>query len=162
MNEALALAATWFAVALLIGVVVLAFAAVTARSLLVMCASLAGVSALAAATGLLLGAGDGALAVAVLGVALAPTILFGAILLSGRTLRPRRGAPWMSALVVAALSCAAAFAGLDLQPMARVSAAASEPVSLWLCAIVFVAVVGFAGLLGYGERGVLQKREPRL
>lgn len=154
-----ALAVTWLAGVLALGAGVLAVAALRARSLFVTAACLAGVVALAAAAALLLGGGDGAVAMAAFGVALAPVIVMAGVLLSARTAKTTRGGLWISAVaVVAGVAAAVAIAPeLGAGPTAAPS---SAPISLWLGVLMFVAATACVAVLGYGERGVLQRPEP--
>jgi hypothetical protein len=41
--------------------------------------------------------------------------------------------------------------------MTQVEAPPPEAIGAWMAPIVFVAVLAFIGLLGYGERGALQR-----
>jgi len=154
-----ALAVTWLAGVLALGAGVMAVAALRARSLFVTAACVAGVVALAAAAALLLGGGDGAVAMAAFGVAFAPLVIMAGVLLTARTARTTRGGLWVSVVAVVAGLAAAAVIAPELggAPAALLSHA---PISLWLGALVFVAAAGCVAVLGYGERGVLQRPEP--
>jgi len=149
-----ALATTLLAGVLALGAGVMALAALRARSLFVTGACIGGVAALAAATLALLGGGDGAVALAALGVALAPVILLGGVLLSARTAKTTRGGLWVNVLaVLAGIAAAIAIAPELGAPRAATSTA---PLTLWLGLIVFVAAAACVAVAGYGERGALR------
>jgi hypothetical protein len=124
-----------------------------------MCVSVAAMCAVGAAATLAFGYGVAGVALALFGAALAPVLLLAGVLLSARAAKPQaRGAPWLT------LACGAAAAGAILWPAPELAAAA-RPLSaiagshtLWLAVLVFVAAAACAGLLGYGERGVLERR----
>lgn len=143
------------ALALAMGAAIAAAAILRARSLFTMTVSVAAMSALAAGSVLLLGGRDGAVALAVFGVALAPLFLLGAMLLSVRIVKSSSGR-WVNIVAL--------IAGLGAAYAIAPEVAASHPaenhissIGLWLAMLVFVAVVGCVALLGYGERGVLQR-----
>jgi hypothetical protein len=153
-------AALWLALVLALGATVVAAAMLRARSLLVMAVCLAAIAALVSGAVILLGGGDGALAIVVVGVGLAPFLILAGLLLSARTAKtPPRGALWLSAFAIVAGLAGA----LSLGPELAVSPAplgGGEIAGVWLAVLVFAAGAGCAGLLGYGERGVLERREP--
>jgi hypothetical protein len=130
-----------------------------ARSLFVMSVAVAAMSAVGAAAMLALGYGAAGVALALFGAALAPVLLLAGVLLSARAAKPPvRRTPWLT------LACGVFAAGAILWS-APEFAAASRPLyaptgshALWLAALVFVAAAACAGLLGYGERGVLERR----
>lgn len=146
--------AAWLATVLALGAGVVALAALRARSLFVLAACVAGASSLAAGALVLLGAGDGAVALAAFGVGVAPVVLMGGVLLSARTAKTTRSAPWIGMIAVAAGIGAAALLAPEL---GRASAGPVQigPVGLWIGMLVFVAAAAVVGLLGYGERGAL-------
>jgi hypothetical protein len=150
--------AAWLAVALALGVAVLAVAMLRARSLFITAAATAGMSAVAAGVLLLLGGGDGALTLAAFGVGVAPVVLLGAVLLSARTAKgSRRG--WIAhAIALAAAIGAAAMIAPEWASQAR-AVAAQESMPLWLALLLFAVSVGCVAVLGYGERGVLERQE---
>ncbi|QGZ95609.1 hypothetical protein [Terricaulis silvestris] len=152
----IAAAGPWLAAVLVFVAIAAAIAVVNARSLFVMSLSIAATSAVAAATVLALRGGDGALALAAFGVGLAPIILLAGVLLSARvTKAPARGVALLSAIGVAGAVAVVLYIAQDL-PNARPQAIESgDAPSLWLGALLFVVAIGCAGLLGYGERGVL-------
>ena len=152
---------SWLAVAAMLLGAGAAVAVLWARSLFSACAGLAALCACVAAALLALGYPDGALAVGLLGVAIAPVLLLGGVLLSSRSVKPpARRLPWLS-IVVAALAALAmmwAAPALDLQQSIQ---APRGGASLALVVLVFTAVTACAALLGYGERGVLTGRKDR-
>lgn len=149
----------WFAVVLAAAALVTAFSALTARSMFVMCVNVAATGALGAATLLALGAGDAALALALVGVAWSPVILLSAMALSNRTAKQlRRGWPWLSLL--AGLATFGAMMAVEVDVAAPV-AGESELAGLaaWLAPLALVGAAIALCLLGYGERGALGSRE---
>lgn len=139
--------------------------ALMARSIFIVCMQVAGAGAVVAAVILLLGAGEGALALALFAVGWAPVLLLAGMLLAARTAAQRRGRPWLSiaAAIVAAgaMAWAARDAGLAPPPALGVFAGA---VGVWLAPLVFASALACVALLGFGERGVLEdvvtEREP--
>lgn len=151
----------WLAVAAMLLGAGAAGAVLWARSLFSVCAGLAALCACAAAALLALGYADGALAVALLGVAIAPVLLLGGVLLSSRSVKPpARRLPWLSiaAATLAALAMVWAAPTLAFQPPVHAS---REGGSIALAALVFTAVAACVALLGYGERGVLTAPKDR-
>jgi hypothetical protein len=149
----------WLAAGLVFIAIALAIAVVNARSLFVMSVGIAAVSAVSAAAVLALRGGDGALALGTFGVGLAPIILLAGVLLSARvTKAPARGVAVLSAIGVAGAVAVALYVAQDL-PHARPQAIASgDAPSVWLAALLFVVAIGCAAMLGYGERGVLERQ----
>jgi hypothetical protein len=147
----------WFAVILIALASAAGLGVLTARSLFVVCARLAAMAALAAAALLALGYGDAALMLALLGASVAPVLVMAGVLLSARAAKPRvRGQPWLSFAAVVACVAAIVWSARDLAAAPRAIAAGGEH-GLWLGVLAFVAVAGCAALLGYGERGVLER-----
>jgi hypothetical protein len=138
-----------------------AVAVLWTRSLFTACVGLAALCACAAAALLALGYADGALALGLLGVAVAPVLLLGGVLLSNRSVKPRaRRLPWLSimAATLAGLAMIWAAPTLGLQQPIQ---APRGGVSIALVALVFTAAAACVALLGYGERGVLTARNDR-
>lgn len=154
----MASAGPWLAAVLVFVAIATAIAVVNARSLFVMSVSIAATTAVAAAAVLALRGGDGALALAAFGVGLAPIILLAGVLLSARvTKAPARGVALLSAIGVAGAVTVVLYVAQDL-PNARTQPIESgDAPSLWLGALMFVVAIGCAGVLGYGERGVLDQ-----
>jgi multicomponent Na+:H+ antiporter subunit B len=155
------LAVQIIALVLLIGAIAAAMGAVTARALFASVMYLIVVGALAGAAVLTLGAGDAALALLLLAVGVAPTLLLGAVLLTTRTAKPRRGgAPWLSLAAGVATATALGWGASDLGLAADTFTQAETPGMLapWIAPLVFVASAACVGLLGYGERGALGHR----
>ncbi len=156
-------AAQGLALVLMLGAFAAAFGALTARSLYAMCVYLVVTGACAAATVLTLGSPDAAIAQTLVGVVLTPLLLLAAILLSTRATKPRReGRPWLTLIAAAAAFAAVMLVAPDLGPPRASPPAQTGALAPWLTILVFVAVAACVGLLGYGERGALQRapREP--
>jgi len=160
MSVAVTDAAAWLAVILALGAGVLAVAMLRSRSLFVTAAALAAMTALAAGVLVLLGGGDGAVALAAFGVGVAPLLLLGGVLLSARTAKGGRGGWIVHGVAIGAAVAAAAMIAPEWSPRLSVEAA-QAPAGLWLGVLVFVAACVCVALLGYGERGVLQRRQRR-
>lgn len=152
--------APWLALVLLGGALASVLAALLARALFVLCMYLAAAGALVSAAVALMGESGAALAIAALFAALAPILLLGAVLLSARaTKAQRRARPWLS-VGAAVVVAGAVFWGLPQiggPPHVDGEAAQVEFVGAWLAPLIFVAVTACIGLLGYGERGALQR-----
>ncbi|MGQ0533147.1 MAG: hypothetical protein ACT4OF_10735 [Caulobacteraceae bacterium] len=154
MSEAL----QWLALALLGVAMAAAFGAIIARSLFVTCMHLVTVGTSVAAVVLMLGAGEGALALALIAAAWAPVLLLAAMLLSVRATKQVHAGQvllgWLAAAVVL---------GLAWWPLGQLGPApeiiSARPVGLgfWLAPLVLVAAAACLGLLGYGERGAMTR-----
>lgn len=152
--------APWFALIAMVGALGCVLGALLARALFVMCVYLAAAGALASVALALMHGGAGALVVALTFAGLAPVLMLGAVLLSTRAAKAqRRARPWLS--VGASLAVAATvFWGLpELGATATAPRDAPQPefIGAWIAPLIFVAVVACVGLLGYGERGALQR-----
>ncbi len=147
----------WIALGLLGAALVAAFGAILARSLFAMCMHLMAAGASVAAMALVLGAGEGALALALFGAAWAPVLLLAAMLLSARAAKDtRRGWPWLSLIAATAALCAVWWPLLQLETRTDVGGAyVSIGMGFWLAPLLLVMAVACVGLLGYGERGAL-------
>jgi hypothetical protein len=138
-----------------------AIAALTARSLFTMAVASAAAAAACAAAALALGAERGALGLALFGVGIAPVLLMAGMLLSARTARAtRKGAPWASLAAGAAMVCALAFVAPELSAP-RATLLASADLAPWLALVVFVAAAACLGMLGFGERGAIERPQER-
>jgi hypothetical protein len=149
--QALALALAGCAIAAALG-------AILTRSLFAMCAYATAAGVLAAAVVLLLGASDGAFALALFAGAWAPILLLAGMLLSARSAKaPHRKLRWLSVLA------AGAAAALMVWPLTDPAATASAQrdaesafgLGFWIAPLIFAAAAACVGLLGYGERGAL-------
>jgi hypothetical protein len=153
------LAAPWMAVSAVILALIAAAAVFMARSLFTLAMSIAAFCACMAGGVAALGFGDASLALAVFGAAIAPVVLLGGMLLTARSVKPRKSAlPWLS--IVAALGAAAAM--LWAIPTIDLSASitkAQGSSGADVVAVLFAACVGCIAVLGYGERGVLESRK---
>jgi uncharacterized MnhB-related membrane protein len=158
-------AADWIALALMLGVIAAALGAASARSLYAMSMYLTAAGALAAAALLAHGAGDAALAQALVGIGLAPFLVLAALLLSSRAAKPRRGGrPWLSIVAACAVAGAVLWTLPDLgaPAPARIALVADHPLAPWLAPLLLVLAAACVGLLGYGERGALERGQERL
>jgi uncharacterized MnhB-related membrane protein len=147
-------------IALVLSACVLAAAlgALTARSLFSMAMLVAAVGAMAAAALAAQGAVDAALAQAFVGAALAPFVILACLLLSTRATKPRRsGRPWLTMAGGVAVAAALIWLLPDISPRQFPPAIAGDATMFWLAPLMFVAVAAAAALLGYGERGALQR-----
>jgi hypothetical protein len=151
------------ALAFTVGVLIVALAALAARSLFATCIALMAVAAMAATALLALGMETAALAFALVGVGLAPVFIAGAILLGGRSVKAYPG--WRVWLTGAA--CALLIAAIIAPAPGLFSLGAAAPQTLprgfpaLIAVLVFVAALTGVGLLGYGERGLLGKGDRR-
>lgn len=150
--------AAWLAVALAMGAAVLAFAMLRSRSLFITAAAVAAMSALAASALLFLGGGDGVISLVAFGVGVAPVLLMGAVLLTARTAKSGRGGVIVHGAALVAAIAAAVLVAPELGAGAT-STAPAAPTPLWLGGLVFVAAAACVAVLGYGERGVLERRD---
>lgn len=157
MSDVAHSAAQWLAPVLVAFAAIAAFGALAARSAFAMVMYLAVTAALAATALAAFGTGEAGLGLALCGVAIAPFLLLGSVLLSARA--SKRGAlPWVSAAIGAGSLIPIGWALADL-PLAPAPTGPSAGISgLWLALIVFVAAAACVGLLGFGERGVMQRR----
>jgi hypothetical protein len=150
----------WMALALAVAALFVGVGALLARSLFAMCMYVAGAGALAASALVALGAGDAALAVALSGAAWAPLLLLAAMLLSSRAAKPmRRGAPWFSLIAGIAAAAAVMFVVPDIGAAAVRRDGGESALGPWLAPLLLAAAAACVGMLGYGERGALQRHE---
>ena len=147
------------ALVLLCVTLALAAAVVTARALFAACVCTILLAAAAAAVLLAQDATLPALALAIFGAALLPIWLLASMLLSGNAVKARRrGGFWLS---LAAAAAAAALTGVLAPEMAvthAVSIPAPSGLAGLLATLLFATAVSAIGLLGYGERGTLERR----
>lgn len=152
-------AADWIAFAAICGAIATAVGAATARSLFATCMFAVTTSALAAIALLAFGAGDAALAQSLVGVGVFPFLFLAGLLLSARATRQRPGGrPWLT------IAAAGGAAVLTFSVLPQIGAAGAEPVATailtvapWLAPLVLVAAAACVGLLGFGERGALER-----
>ncbi len=150
-------APVWLAAPLMLGVVVAAVAALLARSLFVtsICVCVAG--AMASVVLVLLGAGPGALTLALVVGAWGPLLLLSAMLLSTRTAKGLARRPWFSIFAATAAACSLAWVGAAAgPPAATMSAPAGAEIAYWLTLLALILAATCVSLLGLGERGVLE------
>jgi hypothetical protein len=160
MSALLEIAGPWVGLVLIAGAGVAAMSTLGARSLVGMGLALSAMAAMGAAALGVYG-GDGVIALAAFGVGLAPLLLMSGLLLSTRVAKTRAGGTMLMLIAAAGGAVMVAIAAPEL---ARAPATPSdgEPIGLWIAALVFVTAITCAGLLGYGERGVLGRRPSEL
>ncbi len=152
-------APAWIAVLMLIGALAAAVATSAARALVALVLYFVVTCALLAAAVVALGSGDGALAVVLFGVGVAPFALLGVLLLSVRAVKQRRGRfPWFTVAASVAAAAATYVALPDLGPPQTAQSDASP--APWLALLVFVAGAAALGVLGFGERGAFERHMP--
>lgn len=159
MSDVAATLGPWLAVMLTASAVVLAISVLSARSLFVMSVALGATTALAAGALLALGGGDGALNLVLAGTGLMPIILLAAVLLSARAAKAQhRGVLWLCLGAVALAIAAVASIAPDVLSARTALRQFAEPASgVWLAVLMFVVTVGAVALLGYDERGALER-----
>lgn len=155
----------WLALGLMLAALAAGLAAALARTLLAMCLYVCAACVAAAAAALALGAGAAALTLAVAGGAWIPVLLLMGMSLGGRVAKSHRlRRPWLSAAFAAVLAVMLAWAANGQSPSADGALASiapgAGPSGAWIAVLVFVAGSACVALLGYGERGVLERREP--
>ncbi len=137
----------------------LTMTALLARALFVACVSGALLAAVAGFALLANGAALPAIGLVVLGVTLFPLWLLGGMLLSTNSAKDnRRGAPWLTLVAALATSGVIVAVTPELASTANVSFQAPAGLPALLTALMFVAAVSVIGLIGYGERGALERR----
>jgi hypothetical protein len=93
-------------------------------------------------------------------VGFVPFLVLGALLLSARAAKPRRGArPWLSIVAACAVAGAVLWTLPDLgaPSPARIALIAEHPLAPWLAPLLLVLAAVCVGLLGFGERGALER-----
>ncbi len=134
--------------------------AIFSRSLFAGCMHLTAVGASVAALILLLGAADGALALALFAAAWAPVLLLGAMVISARAAKTTtRGVPYVSLLAAAAALVGAWWPLSEIIGQDAISEQAPVAITFWLAPLLLVIAVACVGLLGYGERGAFENGE---
>lgn len=156
MGNVVMLALPWVAAVAASLALAVALAILTARSLFSAAIGLAALSACVSAALAALGYGDGAVALALFGGAIAPILFLAGVLLSSRAVKPRkRGAPWLSVIAGVLAATAMVWAAPSLDAGGDTNIDGPRGALVALAALVFVAVAACVALLGYGERGVL-------
>jgi hypothetical protein len=158
-NEAVFTVSGLVALVLLGVVLALAVTALTARALFVTAVCCMLIAAAAAAAVLAGGGILPAIALLVFGAGLAPLWFLGGVLLSGAAVKARRrGPPWLTML--AALATAAIIVAVSPElGTTRPAATQNIGIAALLAALMFVTAIVVTALLGYGERGALDRRE---
>lgn len=152
----------WLAVALMGVSLAAAFGAITARSLTVLCMHLSTAGAAIAALVLLLGAGEGAIAVALLAAVWAPVLLLAAMLLSARKVKAGR-VVWMlpSALAAAAAAVMTWWPLTELDGRTVAGGVAAQSLAFWIAPLMLACAIVVVAMIGYGERGAFRRGDPR-
>jgi hypothetical protein len=148
----------WLALALLSVAIAASFGAISARSLFVTAMHLVAAAVSVAAIVLLLGAGEGALGVALLAAAWAPVLLLAAMLLSTRAAKPAHVGSALVGWLGAALTLPLVWWPLsELGAQAQSALPAMVGMSFWLAPLLLVLAAVCLALLGYGERGAMAR-----
>jgi len=149
----------WLGLACIVLALATGLGAAAARSYFVLCVFMAAAAVFVALALLSFGAGQAAAALAIIGVAMIPALLLGGLLLSGRAIRSKRraGAPWLTVLALAAFAALVVWGVSDVAPL-RAPVAPPVGLSAWLAPLLLAAAAIGAGLLGFGERGALERR----
>lgn len=138
------------------------FGALRARSLISAVMHTAAASACISAALVLRGAGDAALAAALLGVGWAPIVLMAGVSLSTRVVKQGGRGRWLpSAVAAAGAAGAMLWAGREVLSVTAARAAATAPISVWLAAALFASGAAAFGLLAFGERGMIGREAGR-
>ena len=152
-----AFTSVWLAPPLMLFVLVAGIAALFARSLLVTCICACVAGAMASVLLVLLGAASGALTLVFVVAAWAPLLLLSAMLLSKRTAKVHGRRRWFSIVAAAGAACALVWAGAAIEPDAALTPTrASAGIAYWLALLALTLAAMCVGLLGPGERGVLE------
>lgn len=152
-----AILASSLALALILAAAACVLTASTARSLVVSCLALWAAAALGAGALLTLGRNDAALAMALIGAALTPVLLLATLLLSARAAKAtKRGRPWLTIIGAVAIVAGVVWGLPDLSEPPPQST--HDGAALFFAGPLFlVAIAAAVGLLGFGERGALEK-----
>ncbi|MDX2274679.1 MAG: hypothetical protein NW206_04440 [Hyphomonadaceae bacterium] len=150
--------APWLALVLIAASAACAVAAATTRSLVILALSLWACAAFATTALLCLSESTGALALALFAAGLAPALLLATLSLSARAVKgPKRKLPY---LTIAGGLCVIGVLiwGLpDLASAARQQRANDDAALYFLSVTVFAGIAALVGVLGFGERGALEK-----
>jgi NADH:ubiquinone oxidoreductase subunit 6 (subunit J) len=141
--------------------IVPAVAAIAARTLFASIASLAAASAIIAAALFFAGAPLAGLVAALSFVALCPVVLLGAVLLTARSSKRGRSLTQWLGVLAASLVAVVVMIGVDLGDLGDARPVNGDPSMLgWVGLVLFASAVGCVALLGFGEAGALEGREP--
>lgn len=152
----------WLAVALMGVALAAALGAIMARSLTALCMHLMAAGAAIAALALLLGAGEGAVAVALIAAAWAPVLLLAAMLLSARIVKAGRVIGMLPGALAAAAAALATWwplAELDGRTVAGGGLAQSP--AFWIAPLMLACTITVVAMVGYGERGAFRRGDAR-
>lgn len=141
---------------LALGVVAAGIGALAARSLFVCSLWVSVAGAIASVLLALLGALSGALTFALIVATWTPLLLLAAMMLSKRTTKSVARRPWLATLTAIAAACVLAWAGAGTMPTAAaLHVGVNANLAYWLSLLLVAVVAICVGLLGPGERGVL-------
>ena len=140
----------------MLGMSVVALIAMWSRVLFSIVMAGAVVFVLAGLAALALGAPLAAIALAVLGVGVAPVFFLGAILLTGRAARARVGRALAAPAALGGIAGVIAWMARDVLGAAP-PAASEGAIAVWIGALALAAGVGAFALLGFGERGGFER-----
>ena len=150
----LALVQPWIALAFGLGAAAFCMAALNARSLVISVLAFLAAGALIAASLLAFGYSDAALAVALNGAGLIPGLLLAGLLLSARTVKPRRARrPWFAAIFAILLVGVMLWVVLGASAAPERALHATQSPILGLAPMFLALATACVALLGFGERG---------
>lgn len=156
MMSSAALLAQSLALVLLVAVLVSAWSALRARSLLAMVLQLAAAGALAASLIALSAAPEGGLAAALVFALLGPVFVMAGMVLTAPTAGGAR-TPWLTLAGASVLGVTLLASMLDLGPRALPAASLGfDAASFWTAPLIGIAAITSLALLGFGERGALR------
>jgi hypothetical protein len=156
VSAEVALIARWLAFVLASGAAIAGIGAGMARTHFVSVLYLAAAMMLAAMAMLAFGADQAAVALAIAGIAWVPLFLFGGVLLSGKAVRSRARGRWLVTAVAIMSGAVVAWAARDSLP--ETALAAPQGFGVWLAPLILAPTIVCIGLLGFGERGALERR----
>lgn len=158
-EQTIAQMAPFVAAPLMLAVIAAAAAALMARSLFVMCMGLAAAGVTGSAVLLAISAREGAFALAISAAGWAPVLLFATMLLSARSTKDAsRRLPWVTGLAGVSAVVVFAWVGTQIEAPAPRSAPHAE-FGLWAAPLLLAVASACVGLLGFGERGVLDEEQ---
>lgn len=139
---------------LILAGLVVTIALARARALFAAVMYFAVAAAVVAAALAVRGYGLAALACAVLGIGLGSSLLLGVVLLTSRSVKPRRAAFAWATVAAACVALMGLFWLLPaIAPQGPSIAVAAPAINPWLAALGFGSAIGCVGMLGFGERG---------
>lgn len=145
------------AIALCFGALAAGIAAACARALFSAAMYAAGAAVLAAGAVAAFAAEEGALIIVLTGVLWTPLLLLATMLLTARTTKPAKRMIGVAVVLLAAPLAGVVIAPVLVSPPAGVASEHDAQLSFWLAPLIAAAACTCAALLGYGERGALQR-----